>query len=131
RRRHLLSLRHFRAPDDRRADASSADEHRHLPHSVLLIVTFSARMLVSAVALLGVASCGRTAGVAIVDVRPGRIEENALSIDVDVAGYEKGGNDVGRYCISLHFLPTAYIPDQTDPAAGYANEIDGQAREQQ
>jgi hypothetical protein len=87
------------------------------------------RPFIPAVLLAGLAamnvSCNRTAGVAIEDVRPSRVAgTNAISVDVEVAGYEQSGGSVGAYCVSVHFCPEGFIADLTDPQPGYFAELD-------
>jgi hypothetical protein len=76
------------------------------------------------VAALGLASCSRTSGVAVLEVRPVRLEDNAVLVDVDVAGFEQSGAEVGPYCVSVHFLPAFYDPAVAPPATVYFAQMD-------
>lgn len=79
-------------------------------------------LALSAVVLL--ASCSRTAGVTVLEVRPVRLDDNAVLVDVEVAGFEQSGKDVGPYCVSVHFLPAFYDLSLTAPATVYFAEMD-------
>ncbi|MGC4079431.1 MAG: hypothetical protein QM702_20805 [Rubrivivax sp.] len=86
-----------------------------------------ARTLVLSLAMaLGASSvsCSRTAGVAIVEIRAGRLPDNNISADVEVEVYEQGGGAVGTYCISVHFMPSGFVAETTDPSPSYGGEYD-------
>lgn len=82
------------------------------------------RRALTIASVLGLASCSRTAGVAVLEVRPVRLADNAVLVDVDVAGFEQSGNDVGPYCVSVHFLPAFYDLALTAPATVYSGEME-------
>lgn len=73
---------------------------------------------------LALASCSRTSGVTVLEVRPVRLEDNAVLVDVEVAGFEQSGKDVGPYCVSVHFLPAIYDLSVTAPATVYFAEME-------
>ena len=75
-------------------------------------------------AVFALASCSRTSGVALVEVRPVRLDDNAVLVDVEVAGFEQSGKDVGPYCVSVHFLPAFYDLALTAPSTVYFAEMD-------
>lgn len=80
-------------------------------------------ILVAAAAL---AACNRSAGVEIVDVQTSRFPDGAILADVEVAGYEQSGRDVGQYCVSVHFNGQGFVGGLTDPQSTYGGELEMQ-----
>ncbi len=81
------------------------------------------RRLLAAVGLLvASASCENVSKITIVDVRPFRVDDKNVGVDVDVVAAEQSGRTVGPYCVSVHVVPFGFDPN-TPGLLRYRGEV--------
>jgi hypothetical protein len=70
-----------------------------------------------------VCACEHGAGVIVTEVRAHRDLGGHVVVDVDIVAVEQSGRDVGRTCVSAHWLG-GIDPSVVGPAPSYAGELD-------
>jgi hypothetical protein len=83
----------------------------------------SIALFVTALGALG-ACDDRGARVAIDGVAVGRAPDGAVIVDVDVLGVERGGGNVGAYCVTVHHLIPGVNPAFLTPRVRYREELE-------
>ena len=70
---------------------------------------FDASVGVGMILSLVVASCDKVSYVRILDARLSRTDTGLVQADVELEAAEKGGGNVGPYCVSVHYLPLGSV----------------------
>jgi hypothetical protein len=77
--------------------------------------------------VLALAACeDRGARISIEEVRVHRAPEARVVVDVDVLGVERGGGNVGAYCVTAHFLNPVVNPAFLPARTRYVEELEFQ-----